>query len=93
MLDRVGFKDLGAGGIACASVELAEAGGYGAEIELDSVPTSMENLLPAVILCSETQERFMWVVPKKLVTPLLTHYNERFALPENLQWRTGNGYR
>lgn len=82
MLGRVGFKDLGAGGIACASVELAEAGGYGADIELDSVPTSMENLLPAVILCSETQERFMWVVPKELVTPLLTHYNEHFALPE-----------
>ncbi|MFW2570366.1 phosphoribosylformylglycinamidine synthase subunit PurL [Legionella sp. 29fVS95] len=82
LLSRVGFKDLGAGGIACASVELAEAGGYGADIELDSVPTSMENLLPAVILCSETQERFMWVVPKELVTPLLTHYNEHFALPE-----------
>src|SRR3990167_3440940 len=27
-LDQVGFKDLGAGGIACASVELAEAGRY-----------------------------------------------------------------
>jgi len=27
LIDKVGFKDLGAGGIACASVELAEAGG------------------------------------------------------------------
>lgn len=82
LIDRIGFKDLGAGGIACASVELAEAGGYGAEINLDLVPTSMNNLLPAVILCSETQERFMWVVPKELVDTFLTHYNERFALPE-----------
>lgn len=82
LIDRVGFKDLGAGGIACASVELAEAGGYGAEIDLDLVPTSMENLLPAVVLCSETQERFMWVVPRNLVDTVLTHYNERFALPD-----------
>jgi phosphoribosylformylglycinamidine synthase II len=79
---QVGFKDLGAGGIACASVELAESGGYGAEIELDCVPTSMDHLDPSVILCSETQERFMWLVPKELVEPILKHYNERFALPE-----------
>jgi phosphoribosylformylglycinamidine synthase II len=79
---RVGFKDLGAGGIACASIELAEAGGYGAEIELDRVPKSMDNLDPAVILCSETQERFMWLVPSELVETILAHYNKRFALPE-----------
>lgn len=82
LINRVGFKDLGAGGIACASVELAEAGGYGAEINLELVPTSMSDLSPAVILCSETQERFMWVVPEELVETLLKHYNERFALPE-----------
>ncbi|PJE12269.1 phosphoribosylformylglycinamidine synthase subunit PurL [Legionella sp.] len=82
LIDRVGFKDLGAGGVACASVELAEAAGYGAEINLDLVPTSMKNLLPAVILCSETQERFMWVVPQDLVDTFLTHYNKRFALPD-----------
>ncbi|OCH96992.1 phosphoribosylformylglycinamidine synthase II [Legionella jamestowniensis] len=82
LIDKVGFKDLGAGGIACASVELAEAGGYGAEIDLELVPTSMPNLPPAVILCSETQERFMWIVPENLVDAVLNHYNQRFALPE-----------
>ncbi|MBA2710735.1 MAG: phosphoribosylformylglycinamidine synthase subunit PurL [Tatlockia sp.] len=82
LIERVGFKDLGAGGIACASVELAEAGGYGAEINLDLVPTSMNNLLPALVLCSETQERFMWIVPADLVDTFLNHYNKRFALPE-----------
>ncbi|HEX4044906.1 MAG TPA: phosphoribosylformylglycinamidine synthase subunit PurL [Gammaproteobacteria bacterium] len=82
LIDKVGFKDLGAGGIACASVELAEAGGYGAEIELDQVPTGMAGLLPAVVLCSETQERFMWVVPPELAELVLRHYNETFALPQ-----------
>ncbi len=81
VLHKVGFKDLGAGGIACASVELAEAGGYGAEIDLERVPVSMPDLLPTVILCSETQERFMWVVPPELVETILKHYNETFALP------------
>ena len=27
LVDRVGFKDLGAGGVACASIELADAAG------------------------------------------------------------------
>ena len=82
LIDQVGFKDLGAGGVACASVEIAEASGYGAEIDLDKVPTSMSHLHPSVILCSETQERFMWVVPPELVDMILTHYNQTFALPE-----------
>jgi len=82
LIDQVGFKDLGAGGVACASVELAEAGGYGAEIDVEKIPTSMPDLLPAVILCSETQERFMWVAPPSLVDLVLNHYNQTFALPE-----------
>ncbi|HIF8757654.1 TPA: phosphoribosylformylglycinamidine synthase subunit PurL [Legionella pneumophila] len=83
LINRVGFKDLGAGGVACASIELAEAGGsYGAEIDLDKVPTGMPGLMPSVILCSETQERFMWVVPPDLVDTILKHYNETFALPQ-----------
>lgn len=82
LIEKVGFKDLGAGGVACASVELAEAGGYGAEIDLEKVPVSMSDLLPPVILCSETQERFMWVVPPSLVEMVLSHYNETFALPQ-----------
>ncbi|GAG53659.1 unnamed protein product, partial [marine sediment metagenome] len=82
LLDKVGFKDLGAGGIACASVELAEAGGYGAKIDVADIPTSMKNLAPAVILCSETQERFMWVAAPAITPLILKHYNETFALPK-----------
>jgi phosphoribosylformylglycinamidine synthase II len=83
LIDKVGFKDLGAGGVACASIELAEAGGaYGAEIDLEKVPTGMDDLLSSVILCSETQERFMWVVPPDLADIILNHYNQTFALPQ-----------
>lgn len=79
-LQHVGLKDLGAGGIACASVELAEAAGYGAKIRLDQVPTSISNLHPSIVLLSETQERFMWVVPKRLTQTVLDHFNDTFEL-------------
>lgn len=81
LIDKVGFKDLGAGGVACASVELADTAGYGAEVWLDKVHTSMDNIHPSVTLCSETQERFMWVVPPNATPLILNHYNEFFDLP------------
>lgn len=81
LIDQVGFKDLGAGGVACASIELADHVGMGAEVILDHVHTAMDNLPPSVILCSETQERYMWVCPPDLTPMILSHYNEHFALP------------
>ncbi|MFQ6605378.1 MAG: phosphoribosylformylglycinamidine synthase subunit PurL [Fidelibacterota bacterium] len=80
-VSRVGFKDLGAGGVACASVELAETTGYGAEVFLDRVPVSMRNLHPSITLCSETQERFMWVSPPDLTDKIIDHYNRVYDLP------------
>ena len=81
MINQIGFKDLGAGGIACASVELADGNGYGAEIYLDKVHTTQEGYDPAVILCSETQERFMWAVPSSLSPMIVEHYNTIFDFP------------
>jgi phosphoribosylformylglycinamidine synthase len=81
LIDKVGFKDLGAGGVACASVELAETSGYGAEVWLDKVHKSMDNLHPSVILCSETQERFMWIAPPNVTPIILDHYNNVFDFP------------
>ena len=81
LIDKVGFKDLGAGGIACASVELAETSGYGSEIWMDKVHTSLKNLHPSVYLCSETQERFMWVCPPEITPMIVDHYNKVFDLP------------
>ncbi len=77
----MGFKDLGAGGVACASVELAETSGYGSEVWMDKIHISMENLHPSVYLCSETQERFMWVSPPDVTPMILNHYNKVFDLP------------
>ena len=81
LCEEVGFKDLGAGGVACASVELAETSGYGSEVWLDNVHIGMEDLHPSVYLCSETQERFMWVCPPSLTPKIIDHYNTKFDLP------------
>lgn len=82
LIHKVGFKDLGAGGISCASVEIADAGGFGAEVYLDNVHIAMENLAPQVVLCAETQERYLWALPPELTPLVLKHYNETFALPK-----------
>jgi len=81
LVDKVGFKDLGAGGVACASVELAETSGYGSEVWMDNIHISMEDLHPSVYLCSETQERFMWVSPPEVTPMILDHYNKVFNFP------------
>jgi phosphoribosylformylglycinamidine synthase subunit PurL len=77
---ELGFKDMGAGGIMCASSELCSDAEYGAEINLDKIHVSMKDLPPYVIFCSETQERFTWISPKSFTKTLLNIYNEDFAL-------------
>jgi len=81
LIDKVGFKDLGAGGVACASVELAETSGFGSEIWMDKVHIGMKGLHSSVYLCSETQERFMWVCPPEVSRLIVDHYNKTFDLP------------
>ncbi len=75
-----GFKDLGAGGIACATSELAAAGERGARITLDDAHRVDRPLAPDVLLCAETQERYCWVVREDFAAELLRLYNEEFAL-------------
>jgi len=78
---EVGFKDLGAGGIGGASVELAAAGNMGIEILLDNVRLSEPDLDPEVILVSETQERFVWAVPERIAERVIRIYERDFELP------------
>lgn len=77
---KLGFKDMGAGGIMCSTSELCSDSDYGAEINLNKVHISLENLPPYVIFCSETQERFTWISPKSFTKTILKIYNEDFDL-------------
>lgn len=79
---EIGFKDLGAGGIACATSEIASANQFGVRIQLEDVNCSIDGLAAEVIACSETQERFCLVVPKTHTQAILDIVNQQFALPE-----------
>ena len=77
----IGFKDLGAGGIACAFSEMPQASGFGADLDLDKVNKAFGNLLPEVISCSETQERFAIAVPTRVSADIVAIFNQRFEMP------------
>ena len=80
-LNKVSFKDLGAGGVVCASVEQVAELGFGAEVALDKVHVSLDDLPPEVIGCAETQERFCWVCHPDLTEHIINHYNKDWDLP------------
>ncbi|HRH93666.1 MAG TPA: phosphoribosylformylglycinamidine synthase subunit PurL, partial [Candidatus Peribacteria bacterium] len=80
-LDKVSFKDLGAGGNVCASVEQVAPVNMGAVVDLNKIHVALPNLPPEVIGCAETQERFCWVCHPSLTQTILKHYNETWDLP------------
>lgn len=77
----IGFKDLGAGGIGCASSEMGASAGVGIEVDLDKVHVAEEGLPPEVILCAETQERYLYIVPEYFAEEVCRIYNEEWDLP------------
>ena len=81
-LDKVGFKDMGAGGNTCASVEMVEHFDLGAEIDLEKIHTALDDLHPSVIACAETQERFCWMCHPSLTQMIVDHYNKTWELPK-----------
>ncbi len=80
-LKKVSFKDMGAGGNVCATVEQVERAGLGADIDLQKVHTAYPGLPPSVIACAETQERLCWVCDPSLTQQILDHYNKEWDLP------------
>ncbi len=78
---KFGFKDLGAGGIACVTSELAAHGNLGIEVNLDLVPVSIHDLPSEVIACAETQERYGLAVPERISAEVLEIYNEKYEMP------------
>jgi phosphoribosylformylglycinamidine synthase len=58
----VAIQDMGAAGLTCSSVEMADKGGMGMELNLDAVPQREEGMLPYEIMLSESQERMLIVL-------------------------------
>ena len=57
-----GLQDLGAGGITCATSELADSGGTGMLVDLDSIPRREPGMAAFEVMISESQERMCAVV-------------------------------
>ena len=66
-----GLKDLGGGGLSCVVGELALAGGFGAEVDLEKVPLKEQALAPWEIWVSESQERMMLAVAPRNIDAVL----------------------
>ena len=79
---KVGYKDLGAGGIMGCSAEITSSGGYGADIDLDAVNVAIDGLRSEVIAIGETQERLIWVLPPEITADVLRIYNDEYTLPQ-----------
>lgn len=80
-LNRIALKDLGAGGVLCATVELVAEQGFGADVQVEDIHVAEDDLPAAVILCAETQERFCFAVPPDLTEFVLNHFNNRWDFP------------
>ena len=58
----VGIQDMGAAGLTCSSVEMADKGGAGIELNLDHVPVREEAMTAYEMMLSESQERMVMVL-------------------------------
>ncbi len=78
-LDAIeGIQDMGAAGLTSSSFEMAERGGVGLDLYLDRVPVR-EQLTPAEIMLSESQER-MLIIAKKGKEQLVREVFEKWSL-------------
>ncbi|MEP6342576.1 MAG: phosphoribosylformylglycinamidine synthase subunit PurL [Maricaulaceae bacterium] len=58
----IGIQDMGAAGLTSSSVEMADKGGVGIELNLDKVPQREEGMTPYEMMLSESQERMLMVL-------------------------------
>jgi len=58
----IGIQDMGAAGLTCSSVEMADKGGVGIELDIDRVPAREEAMTAYEMMLSESQERMVMVL-------------------------------
>jgi phosphoribosylformylglycinamidine synthase len=58
----IAIQDMGAAGLTSSSIEMADKGGVGIQLNLDKVPQREENMTPYEMMLSESQERMLMVI-------------------------------
>jgi phosphoribosylformylglycinamidine synthase subunit PurL len=75
----VAIQDMGAAGLTSSSVEMADKGGVGIELDLDRVPTRETGMTAYEMLLSESQERMLMVL-KPGAEPVARRIFEKWEL-------------
>jgi phosphoribosylformylglycinamidine (FGAM) synthase-like enzyme len=58
----ISIQDMGAAGLTSSSVEIADKGGIGVELDLDRVPMREPDMTPYELMLSESQERMLMIL-------------------------------
>lgn len=58
----IAIQDMGAAGLTSSSIEMADKGGVGINLNLDHVPQREPNMTPYEMMLSESQERMLMVI-------------------------------
>ena len=58
----IAIQDMGAAGLTSSSIEMADKGGVGIEIDLDKVPQREDGMTAYEMMLSESQERMLMVI-------------------------------
>ncbi len=74
------MKDLGGGGLTCASSEMAHKGKKGARIDISKVMVREKGMSPYDMLLSESQERMLFSTDKARLNSLLAIF-KKYSLP------------
>ena len=74
------MKDLGAAGLGGAASEVAAGAGIGLELDLDAVHRVHAEEAAHVLLVAETQERYVFAVPRVIADALVAVYERDFEL-------------
>jgi len=58
----IAIQDMGAAGLTSSSIEMADKGGVGIQLNLDKVPQRETNMTAYEMMLSESQERMLMVI-------------------------------
>jgi phosphoribosylformylglycinamidine synthase subunit PurL len=83
----VAIQDMGAAGLTSSSVEMADKGGVGIELDLDQVPTRETGMTAYEMMLSESQERMLMVL-KPEAEPIAERVFKKWQLDFALVGRT-----
>ena len=84
-----GLKDLGGGGLSCASSELTGDGGTGIEFDVNKIFTREPNMTPFEIMLSESQERMMFIIKAEGLETILDIF-KKYETPHAVLGRIDN---